>query len=232
LKGNGKVLVEGGTVGFIFPVYFARPPAILQEFIAGADFKDTAYCFAVANGGGLFGKVLKIFEKALGKKGIPLDSGFIVCMPGIHPRIASLLKKSSADYYQQEAIKVEEIVRIVGSQGAYKVETNYGLFGNIFSYLAFRTPYKLSKAHLLDKDLWVNDECDNCGICERVCPVDNIELDNSKSPGPTWRHRCINCLACYHHCPQEAIQLGSEKPMKRYRHPDIDLAEIIARNRG
>ena len=80
---------------------------------------------------------------------------------------------------------------------------------------------------MLDKGLWVDEKCDNCGICEDVCPVDNIKFSKSKSPGPTWQHHCINCLACYHHCPQEAIQLGKEEQMQRYRHPEISLEEII-----
>ena len=66
----------------------------------------------------------------------------------------------------------------------------------------------LSKAHMLDNALWVNDSCDKCGICVRVCPVENITLSKTESPGPTWLHKCINCLACYHHCPQESIQFG------------------------
>ncbi len=226
-KGNGKVVIEGDIIGFIFPVYFARPPVFLQEFIEKADFRDITYLFAVANGGGLFGKALKILEKVFNGKGITVDAGFIIGMPGIHPKIASMQKKTPEEHYKKEAVRVDEIVKIVDGQVPHKVETNFGLLGTIFSYLAFRTPYKLSKAHMLDKDLWVDDKCDNCGICEDVCPVDNIKFSKSKSPGPTWQHHCINCLACYHHCPQEAIQLGKEKQMKRYRHPEIELEEII-----
>ena len=226
-KGNGKVVIEGDIVGFIFPVYFARPPAFLQEFIENADFGETNYVFAVANGGGLFGKALKIVERTLRRKGITLDSGFIISMPGIHPKIASLQKKTPAEHYQKETERVDEIVKIVDGQVPHTTETNLGLLGSMFSYLAFRAPYRLSKAHMLDEALWIDDKCDNCGICESVCPVDNIKSSKSEFPGPTWQHCCINCLSCYHHCPQEAIQLGKERPMQRYHHPQIDLSEII-----
>jgi ferredoxin len=148
-------------------------------------------------------------------------------MPGIHPKIASLIRKTPEEYYEREEAKVVEIAKIVDGRIPHKVESNLGLLGSVFSYLAFRNPYNLSKAHRLDEALWVDDQCDHCGICEKVCPVGNIE--SSKSTGPAWQHNCINCLACYHHCPRAAIQLGKEEPMKRYRHPEIDLAELVSR---
>jgi NAD-dependent dihydropyrimidine dehydrogenase PreA subunit len=81
---------------------------------------------------------------------------------------------------------------------------------------------------MLDEALWVDEKCDSCGICMRVCPVDNILMSQSESPTPVWQHKCVNCLACYHHCPKEAIQFGKEEPMERYRHPEIELEEIIS----
>ena len=214
MNGNGTLSIEEDIIGLIFPIYFARPPVILQEFIERANFTSTAYIFAVANGGGLFGRALKIVEKALRTKGVTLDSGLIVGMPGTHPKIASMQRKTPAEHYKRATERVDEIAALVGGRRPHSIETNLGLLGSLFSYFAFRAPYKLSKAHVLDKDLWVEKKCDNCGICERVCPVGNIKLSKEGPPGPNWRHRCVNCLACYHHCPKEAIQLGREKPMK------------------
>jgi NAD-dependent dihydropyrimidine dehydrogenase PreA subunit/flavodoxin len=222
---KGKTLVEGEIVGFVFPVYFARPPVILQEFIANAEFGDVEYLFVVANGGGLFGKALKILDKKLREKGAAVRAGFTIGMPGNHPKIASMQRTAPEEHYRQETIRVDEIVKTVQQRMPHNLESSYGILGTVFSYLAFRGPVKLSEAHMLDKVLWVDKRCDGCGICVRVCPVGNIEL--SESATPVWRHDCANCLACYHHCPQEAIQLGREEPMKRYRHPEISLEEIV-----
>jgi NAD-dependent dihydropyrimidine dehydrogenase PreA subunit len=181
----------------------------------------------VANGGGLFGKALKILEKTFRAKGVAVNAGFIIGMPGIHPKIASMQKTTPEEHYQKEALRVDEIVKTVHHRMPHKVETNFGMLGTVFSHVAFRGPVKLSRAHMLDRDLWVDERCDSCGICVRVCPVGNIKLSQSGSPALVWQHNCINCLACYHHCPQEAIQLGKEESMKRYRHPEISLEEII-----
>jgi formate hydrogenlyase subunit 6/NADH:ubiquinone oxidoreductase subunit I len=224
---KGNAVIEGDLVGFVFPIYFARPPVILQEFIENAEFGDTEYIFAVANGGGLFGKALKILENIFRVRGATLNAGFIIGMPGIHPKIASMQKTTPEEHYEKETLRVDEIVKLVDRRIQHKVETNFGFLGTVFSYAAFRGPYKLSKAHMLDRYLWVDEKCDGCGICAQVCPVGNINLSHSEPPTPIWQHNCANCLACYHHCPKDAIQLGKEEHMKRYRHPEIGLEDII-----
>ena len=226
MKNENKYVIEGNTVGFIFPVYFARPPAVIREFIEKADFGKTSYIFTVMDGGGLFGRSLKIFDKLLKKKGKRLDAGFVIGMPGNHPKIASMQRIKPAVHYEQEAIKVDEIIGIVKEKKPHKIETNYGLLGSFFSHLAFRKPYAASLAKELDKYFRVDDNCINCGTCESICPVDNI---NNSDKASKWLNHCINCLACYHHCPQEAIQImGMEtEKLDRYHHPEIAIEEII-----
>ena len=64
--------------------------------------------------------------------------------------------------------------------------------------------------HLItDKHFWVDETaCIQCGLCAKVCPVDDIE-----GLPPRWKHdgSCTNCLACYHHCPKHAIHWGTMK---------------------
>lgn len=224
-KQEENIIIKGDIIGFVFPVYFARPPAFVQEFIAKSKFEGASYIFAVENGGGLFGKALKIFEKYINNKGKKLDAGFIINMPGNHPKIASMQKTQPEEHYIQEAHKVEEIAKCVKAKNQHRVETNFGLMGNVFSYLAFKKLYKQSQAKKLDEALWVNDNCINCGTCERICPTDNITGSKTK---PQWNNKCINCLACYHHCKQKAIQMiGEENNMARYHHPEIKLEELF-----
>lgn len=56
-----------------------------------------------------------------------------------------------------------------------------------------------------DRAFTVSAAYNGCGICARVCPVDNIEMADGR---PVWQNRCENCLACVNWCPREAIQGG------------------------
>jgi flavodoxin/NAD-dependent dihydropyrimidine dehydrogenase PreA subunit len=53
--------------------------------------------------------------------------------------------------------------------------------------------------------------CDGCGICVEMCPVDNIVLQASKRP--RWRTNCLLCAACELACPKEAIHSGLDWPI-------------------
>ena len=48
-----------------------------------------------------------------------------------------------------------------------------------------------------------NDQCIGCKKCEKVCPLNNITIVDSK---PVWDHNCTHCMACIHQCPTQAIE--------------------------
>jgi Pyruvate/2-oxoacid:ferredoxin oxidoreductase delta subunit len=78
----------------------------------------------------------------------------------------------------------------------------------------------------MDKSFWADEKCNNCAICEKICPTQNILIKSSK---PVWQHRCDQCFACLQWCPEEAIQYGKNtSKKKRYRHPEIKLSEMLA----
>ena len=76
----------------------------------------------------------------------------------------------------------------------------------------------------MDKKFWIDEECNSCGICEKVCPAANILMKEGK---PVWQKQCQQCLACIQWCPKESIQYGKKtSEYKRYHHPEIKLKEM------
>jgi NAD-dependent dihydropyrimidine dehydrogenase PreA subunit len=54
------------------------------------------------------------------------------------------------------------------------------------------------------------DDCIGCGTCEEKCPMQTIELEDSKAV--INEDNCIGCGVCAHHCPEEAIHLKNTEP--------------------
>ena len=57
------------------------------------------------------------------------------------------------------------------------------------------------------KAFTVSDACIGCGQCARLCPTNNITIQNGK---PVWGGDCTHCMACICYCPAEAIEYGKK----------------------
>lgn len=77
-----------------------------------------------------------------------------------------------------------------------------------------------------DTSFEVSATCTGCGICSRICPVDNITMVDKR---PQWHHNCELCLACYSWCPHAAIGGKIVEFEKRATHPEISTADMINR---
>ncbi|MHB1393679.1 MAG: EFR1 family ferrodoxin [Clostridia bacterium] len=75
-----------------------------------------------------------------------------------------------------------------------------------------------------DKKFYVDDSCDGCGICQKVCPVKNIVLQKGM---PVWLHKCEQCGACFNLCSKKSLQ-GKNLAAKTYHmNPYVELKDFI-----
>ena len=82
----------------------------------------------------------------------------------------------------------------------------------------------IEKVNESDKSFYSDNNCTSCGICEKICPVNNIIIIDGK---PQWQHKCQQCLACINLCPEKSIQFGTKTlKTQRYHHPEITVQDI------
>ncbi len=74
------------------------------------------------------------------------------------------------------------------------------------------------------RHFFVNSSCTKCGICEKICPVDNITRPDGT---PIWHNKCESCMACLQWCPVGAIEMPTPmRKLSRYHNPEISAENL------
>ena len=223
---------DADVIGFVFPIYDFKPPELVVDCVKKFEGLDSKYIFAVCTYGIAPLKAIKVFDESIRAKGGRLSSGFAVRMPHNGLGAGTFSHAQHERMFEVWKRKLEEISEYVNSGKEGTLEKS-----NMFSSLILsgalirRIPFLLRLSKQVMTKGWdslafiSNERCDGCGICKKVCPVDNIEIIDGK---PSWSDHCVNCFACYHWCPKDAIQFGnSNMKIRQYHHPEARVVDII-----
>ena len=215
---DSDIRSDSEVIGFVFPIFMGDAPWVVKEFVKKINIVGSPYIFAVATCNDNPGKCLPIFRELWKRHSQTLSLGEIVSMPG-SGKISS--PEENEERLRASAERSIAVAQKVNRREKGTGEPGVGLSGK---KVAGSPRKKLDIAFTRFK---VSALCDGCGICRRICPMGNVELENKK---PIWNRHCAACLACFHWCPQKAITfrlpiLGNRP---RYRHPDITIKDIAA----
>lgn len=217
-------------VGLIFPVYMWGIPNMVLKFLEKLQVENESnkpYIFAVATCAGQPGETLLQLQKLLQNKGMELDAGFTVLeasntiqKDNIFIKMAMLLEKEGITLSGQE--RLSEIVSVIKNRQKHPAETSSRLlnrYGKMIYGMAMPRINTMGQ-------FFVDDNCNQCLNCQKICPSNNISLENEK---PVWGENCEFCQACIQWCPREAIHIKNEDLKRRYHNPDIKIKDLILR---
>lgn len=226
LRQENDIKVEAESIGLVFPVYYARLPLVVSEVVQKIRTDANTYVFAVATHGGGPSTVLSKLACILSCNQVPLHAGFLVPMPKNYIMSYGTKAYAKADrVFARASKKMDSISERVRKRMAHACEVSkYGLDRWVDRLFIHQTDKIMSELHDKDRGFWVEDSCNGCRICERICPVGNITCHDK----PEWKHQCEQCAACIQYCPREAIQFGGQtKTRQRYRNPNIIIGEMF-----
>jgi len=246
-----RIETDADTVGVVFPVQgIVRIPNMVERFVEKLNDISSKYIFAVSTYGSIAGVGVKTFGKMVRFCGGELSAGFAVHMPMNNITIPGFMYSGSVGYKEQKLFsnwqknKLDFICDYVSARKQGRFESTNRLLVSLFYPIdkyygrpRVESKYnRLMNTHLNIEGIWplmdasfhCDEKCDGCGVCSKICPVENIKMVND---APSWQHHCERCMACLQWCPKEAIEFGKESiGRKRYHHPDVEISNMFPRN--
>lgn len=220
-KNNEQLQAE--TVGLIFPVHMWGVPHRVLDFLDQLQKMSPKYIFAIANNAGQVSNTLIQLKKEMQMRSLNLDSGWSIVMPSNYiPWGGPGSQAEQNELFSEVRLKLTSIANDIRSCIKAPLEK-----GPLWQRIIFTWIYKLSFPHVaeMDSKFWVDQRCNQCRICQELCPNHNIILQDGKL---LWQNNCEQCLACIQWCPQEALQYGKKTAgYARYHHPEVKLKDLL-----
>jgi ferredoxin len=218
--------VTSMVVGVVFPVHMWGIPPPVVKFIGEIKVLSPQYIFGVAVNAGQVANTLVQLKRLFKKNGMVLACGYEILMPSNYiPWGGAEPRDKQEQKFQSAGKKLSAIISTIKNKEKRPVDK-----GPLWQRILFTILYKLSLSQIpkMDGKFRVDEKCNHCGICSKICPAENITIVEGK---PVWNHRCEQCLACIHWCPQKAIQFGQKTAAyERYHHPEIQLKDMLKRD--
>lgn len=74
--------------------------------------------------------------------------------------------------------------------------------------LEVREPFPGGKGHIV-VDI---DTCIFCGMCQKTCPCNSIEVSRDESTWSIDYFSCVQCGSCTRACPKDCLHMDPERP--------------------
>lgn len=234
-------LIKEGTyeftdekIGIVFPLHAWGVPSYVVEFLKKAAF-NCDYLFAVTTFGIYSGAVAKHLTEIADQAGYAFDYINRIKMVDNYVPTFDMKKEINNEYKKDIEKHLADIKLDIDASKVWMPKENILKKGAFNLMMARKKPFneKRLKVHIygeaIDNYIEVRESCTQCGVCSKVCPVNNITMDDD-SGKIKLSDACFMCFACVHHCPSNAIHVKGEVSDARYINSHVTLKDIIASN--
>lgn len=218
LKDNdtSEINVNGKLI-FVLPTYAWRMPRVVRDWITKTNFIGAKKVWFVMNCGSEIGNSAKYNGELCQEKNFVYMGTAQIVMPENY----ILMFDSPSENEIKEIIEkaqsvIENITKDIAENKSFS-STKANLQDKLMSSIVNILFYPM---FVKSKGFYADDKCTGCGACEKICPLNNIEIKSGK---PLWSNNCTHCTACISYCPESAIEYGKKtKGKARYKCEKID----------
>ena len=222
-KNEKEISIDDALIGFSFPTYMSDLPWIVKEFLLKLKIPTSAYCFVIMTSNhGESGKSFKSLSQVLESKGSVLSAAFDLQMPG---NCIPSTEEENDERLKQAPARMSEIITEIQDRCINFHSDGSQLKDDYVKSSYFYGTHSLKRLTFV-KDFSVTKSCTGCGICAKVCPMENIKIVEKQA---IHGNQCVACYACVHWCPEHATlpKVPMLKHRSQYVHPEITLKELI-----
>lgn len=200
---------------FAAPTYAWRLPRVFSDFLRRSSFSGSREAYFVMSCGDDIGSAPQQNAKICSDLGLEYCGTLPVVMPENYIAMFSVPEKEQA----LETVKSARPALYAAAQriGKHSPFPSWkpDLRDRMKSGMVNSGFYRLC---VKAKPFFASDGCTGCGMCEKLCALGNIHLENGH---PVWGERCTHCMACICRCPSAAIEYGKKSAGKpRYVCPE------------
>lgn len=188
----------------VSPTYGWRLPRFLSEYLRKAKFEGNKNFYTIMNFGDSSGNSQKYIKEDLLSMGLEYRGVFGIKMPENYLMLFDLASdKTNREIIKKSKGEIKRAANFIKEGRDFpQIETN--LVDKLSSFLVNAFFYKFI---VKDKKFYYTNNCQKCGLCEKVCVLNNISYVNGY---PRWQGKCSHCAACIAKCPYEAIEYGKK----------------------
>ena len=202
--GDTSSVTSNERMVIVTPTYAWRIPRVVREWLVKTDFPHAEQAWFVMTCGGEIGNAA-VYNRALCReKQIPYMGTAQIVMP---ENYIAMFNVPQAEEARQIVARAEpDIDRAISAiQAGQKFAPPRG---NLYDrFMSGPVNPIFYSCFVKAKAFTAGDACIGCGQCAKLCPTNNITLQNGK---PIWGSRCTHCMACICYCPTEAIEYGKK----------------------
>ena len=186
------------------PIYVCELPVFLINFLKKAKLTGSKEVYFLLSSGGYSGHACRQAKVLCRLKRLVYKGSTDLVMPRNY--IASdMYPMLSQEEVRGRIAKAKETIAetagIIKAGG--KLKMRHVFFIETLIIAPFAVPWR--KFMLTAKAFYAKDSCIGCGKCAKVCPLNNIVIEDKK---PVWGKKCTHCMACIANCPKESIEYG------------------------
>lgn len=201
------------------PIYACEMPRIMRDMLKKTPLTGNKNVYFVFTSAGFMGAAGKLAHFLCIKKKLKYKGTADIQMPRNYvtdTHYGGVPEQSEVDEVIKAAPqKIQNAAEIIKNGG--KLKSRYVTFAELAITMPVNWYY--AKYLLKSDDFYTTESCIGCGLCEKVCSLNNISMQNKK---PVWGNTCMHCMACISKCPKLAIEYGTITQGKnRYIYPKV-----------